>query len=149
MFESIWERPVWEIFAFFSLGTALAATVGARAALRLGVDYPSRRPICFGAEIGAALGVAICAYLWAATNPTFEELDGAALSVCEKARLAGFPTSEILTRLSETCCAALYGAALAVQTALIGAAWGATGLRRCVVWLKERSDNSASEKKND
>lgn len=55
MFDSIWSRPSWEIFAFFAFGTALAVTVCARAAFRVGADYPRRRPIWFGAEVGAAL----------------------------------------------------------------------------------------------
>lgn len=144
MFDSIWGRPGWEIFAFFAFGTVLAATVCARAALRLGADYPRRRPILFGAEVGAALGLAVFAYLWTATNPAFDEIDGAALSVWEKARLAAFPTSQILTHLIKDGCEMLWGAALVVQTAFVGALWGATGLRRCVVWLEERN-----EKKND
>ncbi len=139
MFESIWNRPGWEIFAFFAFGTALAATVCARAALRLGSDYPRRRPILFGAKVGAALGLAICAYLWASTNPRFDELDGAALSVGEKARLAGFPTSALLRRLNETVCEFLYVAASIAQTTALGALWGALGLRRCVVWLEGRN----------
>lgn len=139
MLDSIWSRPAWEIFAFFAFGTVLAATVCARGALRLGGDYPRRRPILFGAEVGAFLGLAICAYLWASTNPTFDEIDGAALSVGEKARLAGFPTSALLTLSNETTCVLLHGAALVAQTTLVGALWGAIVLRRCVVWLEERN----------
>lgn len=139
MFDSIWSRPSWEIFAFFAFGTALASTVCARAAFRLGGDYPRRRPILFGAEVGAALGLAVLAYLWASTNPRFDELDGVALSVWEKTRLAGFPTSSLLKPLSGTSCEFLFGAALVAQTAFVGAFWGAFGLRRCVAWLEERS----------
>lgn len=139
MLDSIWSRPGWEIFAFFAFGTVLAVTVCARAALRLGADYPRRRPIGFGAKVGAAIGLAVCAYLWASTNPAFDEIDGAALSVCEKFRLAGFPISAVLTRLFETCCVWIGGAAFVAQTTALGAFWGATGLRRCVVWLEERN----------
>lgn len=142
MFDSIWSRPSWEIFAFFAFGTVLAATVCARGALRLGGDYPRRRPIGFGAEVGAFLGVAVCVYLWASTNPTFDEIDGAALSAWEKARLAAFPTSTLLTRLNGTVCEFLNGAALVAQTTFVGAIWGATGLRRCIVWLDERNKKS-------
>ena len=149
MFDSIWGRPDWEIFAFFAFGTVLAATVCARAALRLGADYPRRRPTLFGAEVGAFLGLAICAYLWASTNPAFDEIDGAALSVLEKARLAGFPTSTLLTSLNGTGCEFLFGAALVVQTTLIGAIWGATGLRRFVVCLEERNRNNDKTKRNE
>lgn len=149
MFDSIWSRPSWEIFAFFAFGTALAATVGARAALRLGGDYPRRRPVVFGAEVGAALGLAICVYLWASTNPAFDEIDGAALSVWEKARLAGFPTSTLLKRLSGTSCEFFFGAALVAQTALVGALWGATGLRRCVGRLEERDEEKDDKTKRN
>lgn len=144
MFDSIWSRPSWEIFAFFALGTALAATVCARAALRLGADYPRRRPMLFGAEVGAALGLAICVYFWASTNPRFDEIDGAALSAWEKARLAGFPTSVFLTYCLGKSCGWIGVAAFVAQTTLVGVGWGATGLRRCVAWLDERND-----KKND
>lgn len=140
MFDSIWSRPSWEIFAFFAFGTALAATVCARGALRLGADYPRRRPIWFGAEIGAAFGLAVCVCLWASSNPAFDEIDGASLSVWEKARLAGFPISTVLTSLLEESCEWISGAAFVVQTTLVGALWGATGLRRCVVWLEKQSD---------
>lgn len=139
MFDSIWSRPSWEIFAFFAFGTALASTVCARGALRLGSDYPIRRPVLFGAEVGAALGLAICAFLWASTNPSFDEIDGAALNAWEKARLAGFPTSTLLKRLNGTGCEFFFGAASIAQTALVGALWGATGLRRCVGRLKEQN----------
>ncbi len=149
MFDSIWGRPDWEIFTFFTFGTVLAATVCARAALRLGADYPRRRPTLFGAEVGAFLGLAICAYLWASTNPAFDEIDGAALSVWEKARLAGFPTSTLLTSLNEIGCEFLFGAAFIVQTTLIGAIWGATGLRRFVVWLEERNQNNDKMNRNE
>ncbi|MBQ8286919.1 MAG: hypothetical protein IJZ10_11560 [Thermoguttaceae bacterium] len=149
MFDSIWSRPDGEIFLFFAIGTVLAATVCARAALRLGADYPRRRPTLFGAEVGAFLGLAICAYLWASSNPAFDEIDGAALSVWEKARLAGFPTSTILKSLNGTSCEFLFGAAFIVQTTLIGAIWGATGLRRIVVWLEERNQNNDKTKRNE
>jgi hypothetical protein len=139
MFDSIWGRPGWEVFAFFAFGTALAATVGARAALRLGSDYPSRRPVVFGAEVGFLLGLAICAYFWASTNPAFDEIDGAALSVWQKTRLAGFPTSILLTRLLGTGCEWTAVVAFALQTALVGAIWGATGLRRCVAWFEKQN----------
>lgn len=142
MFDSIWSRPSWEIFAFFAFGTVLAVTVCARAAFRVGADYPRRRPTLFGAEVGAFLGLAIAAYLWASTNPAYDEIDGAPLSVWVKARLAGFPTSELLKRLDGTSCEFLFGAALVVQTTLLGAIWGATGLRRGVVWLEERNQNN-------
>lgn len=142
MFDSIWSRPSWEIFAFFAFGTALAATVCARAALRLGADYPRRRPILFGAEVGAALGLAILAYLWASTNPAFDEIDGAALSVWEKARRAGFPTSALLSRWFGTGCDWVAGAALICQTTALGAVWGATVGRRCVEWLEGRKEEN-------
>ncbi len=140
MFDSIWSRPSWEIFVFFAFGTALALTVCARAALRLGADYPRRRPILFGAEIGAALGLAVLVCLWASTNPAFDEIDGASLSFGEKARLAGFPFAAVLSYFFEKSCEWINGAAFVVQTALVGALWGATGLRRCVVWLGKQSD---------
>ena len=149
MFDSIWLRPGWEIFAFFAFGTALVATVCARAALRLGADYPRRRPTLFGAEVGAAFGLAICVYFWASTNPAFDEIDGAALSAWEKARLAGFPTSGFLTSLFGTSCEWIGCAAFVLQSALVGAAWGATGLRRCVVWLEERNKNNDDKLKRD
>ena len=139
MFDSIWSRPGWEIFAFFAFGIALAATVCARAALRLGADYPRRRPIRLGAEIGAAFGLAICVYLWASTNPRLDEIDGAAVSAWEKARLAGFPASTFLTSCLEKSCGWGDVAAVVVQTTFVGAVWGATGLRRCVAWLDERN----------
>lgn len=140
MFDSIWSRPGWELFAFFALGTVLAATVCARAALRLGVDYPRRRPILFGAEVALFLGFAICVYLASSSNPRFDEIDGAALSAWEKARLAGFPTSDILTRLFGTGCKWIGGVAFVAQTTLVGAIWGATGLRRYVAWFGEQDD---------
>lgn len=146
MFDSIWSRPSWEIFAFFAFGTVLALTVCARGALRLGSDYPRRRPILFGAEVGATLGLAVCAYLWASTNPAFDEIDGAALSVAEKARLAAFPLSTILTRWQGTGCGFLLGAVFVVQTALIGALWGAIGLRRCVAWLEGETIQATSNR---
>ncbi|MBQ9801198.1 MAG: hypothetical protein IJO40_14860 [Thermoguttaceae bacterium] len=149
MYDSIWSRPSWEIFAFFAFGTILAATVCARGALRLGGDFPRRRPVVFGAEVGAALGLAICVYLWASTNPAFDELDGSALSVWEKARLAGFPTSTLLTRLNGTRCEFFFGAALVAQTALVGALWGATGLRRFVGWLEERNKEKDDKMKRN
>jgi hypothetical protein len=145
MFDSIWSRPSWEIFAFFAFGIALAATVCARAALRLGADYPRRRPTLFGAEVGAFLGLAICVYLWASTNPRFDEIDGAALSVWEKARIAGFPLSSLLTSCTGTGCKWIGCAAFAAQTALVGAIWGATGLRHCVVWLDEQKERKGDE----
>lgn len=146
MFDSIWNRPSWEIFAFLAFGTALAATVCARGAFRLGADYPRRQPVAFGAQVGAALGLAICAYLGASTNPTFDELDGAALSVGEKLRLVGFPTSTLLKHLIGTGCEWLWGAAFVAQTALVGAVWGATGLRRCLVWLEEQNGKNDEAK---
>ncbi len=149
MFDSIWGRPDWEIFTFFAFGTVLAATVCARAALRLGADYPRRRPTLLGAEVGAFLGLAICAYLWASTNPAFDEIDGAALGVWEKARLAGFPTSTLLNSLNGTDCEFLFGATFVVQTTLIGAIWGATGLRRFIFWLDERNQNNNETKRNE
>lgn len=149
MFDSIWSRPSWEIFAFFAFGTALAATVCARAAFRLGGDYPRRRPTLFGAEVGAFLGLAICVYLWASTNPRFDEIDGAALSVWEKARLAGFPTTALLTSWFGTGCGWISGAAFVVQTTLVGAIWGATGLRRCVVWFDDQKAKNNDEMKSN
>ena len=143
MFDSIWIRSGWEIFAFFAFGIALAVTVCARAAFRLGVDYPRRRPTLFGAEVGAALGLAVCVYLWASTNPRLDEIDGAALSVWEKARLAGFPTANLLTRCLETCCEWISVAAFVVQTTFVGAIWGATVLRRCGAWLEEQNDKNS------
>lgn len=140
MFDSIWSRPAWEIFAFFAFGTVLAATVCARGALRLGADYPRRRPILFGSEVGAALGLAVLACLWASTNPTFDEIDGAALSVGEKTRLAGFPTTLLVSSWLKDGCDWICGAAFVAQTTALGAFWGATGLRRFVVWLEERSE---------
>lgn len=98
----------------------------------------------FGAEVGAALGLAICVYFWASTNPRFDEIDGAALSAWEKARLAGFPTSVFLTYCLGKSCGWIGVAAFVAQTTLVGVGWGATGLRRCVAWLDERND-----KKND
>ncbi len=145
MFDSIWERPSWEIFAFFAFGIALAATVCARAAIRCGADYPRRRPIGFGAEIGAFIGLALCFYFWVSTNPTFDEIDGASRSVWEKARLAGFPTTTFLKRLHGTCCEFLWGAALVVQTSALGAIWGASALRRCVAWFEEGNDKINDE----
>lgn len=142
MFDSIWIRPDWEIFAFFAFGTALVATVCARAAFRLGSDYPRRRPTLFGAEVGAILGLAVCVYFWASTNPTFDEIDGAALTVWEKASRAGFPTSALLTRLFGTSCGWIGGAAFVVQTTLVGAIWGATGLRRYVAWFEKQNDKT-------
>ncbi|MBQ9127994.1 MAG: hypothetical protein IJY15_09590 [Thermoguttaceae bacterium] len=148
MFDSIWSRPSWEIFAFFAFGTALASTVCARAALRLGSDYPRRRPILFGAEVGAALGLALWAYLWASTNPRFDEIDGAALSVWEKARLVGAPTTKVVSFWFKDGCEGLCGAALVAQTACVGAFWGATGLRRCVACLEERKvENDVTKQK--
>lgn len=146
MFESIWNRPGWEIFAFFAFGIVLAATVCARGALRCGVDRPRRRPVWFGAEVGAILGLALCFYFFVSTNPTFDEIDGAARSVWEKARIAGFPTSAVLNRLSGTSCEFLFGAALVAQTTLVGAFWGATGLRRFAVGLEKNDGDDADER---
>ncbi|MBR4834570.1 MAG: hypothetical protein IKU86_09635 [Thermoguttaceae bacterium] len=139
MFDSIWHRPSWEIFVFFAFGIVLATTVCARGAIRCGVDYPRRRPIIFGAEVGAFIGLALCFYFFVSTNPTFDEIDGATRSVWDKARLAGFPTT-LLNCWNRTGCGVSCGVALVVQTTIIGAIWGATGLRRCVAWFEKQND---------
>ncbi|MBQ2849815.1 MAG: hypothetical protein IJE77_04985 [Thermoguttaceae bacterium] len=147
MFDSIWSRPSWEIFAFFAFGIALAATVCARAALRLGADYPLRRPVLFGAEVGAFLGLAICVFLWASTNPKFDEIDGAALNAWEKARLAGFPTTKALSLLNIGSCELAWAAAFVAQSSILGAIWGKFMLRR-VIEYSERSQENVDARKD-
>lgn len=148
MLDSIWLRSEWEISMFFAFGTALATTVCARAALRLSVDRPRRRPTLFGAEVGAFLGVAICAYLWASSNPRFDEIDGAALSVWEKANLAGFPTTKVLTACFGNSCGFWTGVAFIAQTTVWGALWGKLMLCR-VLQLSEQTGAKVKKQEDD
>ncbi|MCF0234430.1 MAG: hypothetical protein HUK22_05565 [Thermoguttaceae bacterium] len=119
MLESVWTRSPAETFGIFFIGLALCEIFVARAAIRLGSDFPRRRPFLYGAAVGAGFAVALLAYFVGVT--AFDGLEGSALGVAEKARIAAFPFA---LPLPADASAWLVGAALLAQNVVLGVPFG-------------------------